>query len=167
MSKKFSKTRKISRKQRSKRNKKTRSNRKRGGGIMDKLYSEATQKFNEKDVMEQDKIKDAIDNLSKLGKNVPGSEGEENPYNLDNYNSKEELLDASEKIKQTKIMYIKSKGTSEYNKYGVKDTTKQKDCINLCKELGVVKRKRPTSGLQQYFSTYETDTTCNEICDPN
>jgi hypothetical protein len=178
MSKKFSKTRKISRKQRSKKNRKSRSNPKRGGGLMnvfksatqqllDKLYSDAITKFGETDTIQKDKIMDAIDNLSKLGKNVPDKEGVTNPYNLDNYETKQDLLDASEKIKQTKIMYIKSKGTSELpNEYGVTNLTKQRKCINLCKELGLVERKRTTTGLQQKFYTYGEDSTCNEICDP-
>lgn len=179
MSKNFSKTRKTTRKQKSKRNKKTRSNRKIGGGFMDMLkspekkllddlYLRAISIFQENDVVEQDLIKDAIDNLSKLGKNVPGKEEAENPYKLDNYKSKEQLLEASEKIKQTKIMYIKSKGTSEpMNEHGLKNTTKETKCVNLCKELGLVKRKRTSTGLQQKFFTYEGDTMCADICDPD
>lgn len=102
MSKKFSKTRKISRKQRSKRNKKTRSNRKRGGDVrslfgfkpkqpedsnkvqenpnkatLEGLYEEAINKFNktEKPLTEKEKvdIRDAIDNLSLLGTKVTSS----------------------------------------------------------------------------------------------
>jgi hypothetical protein len=94
MSKKFSKTRKISRKQRSKRNKKTRSNRKRGGegsitstnlentnkDLLEGLYKGAIDKFDdEKDLTEyrklteeeKIKIRNAIDNLSQLGTKVP------------------------------------------------------------------------------------------------
>lgn len=84
MSKKFSKTRKISRKQRSKRNKKTRSNRKRGGDVFFKstkpenpnkatlegLYEEAINKFNPQTEEETVYIRDAIDNLSQLGTKV-------------------------------------------------------------------------------------------------
>ena len=161
MSKKFSKTRKISRKQRSKRNKKTRSNRKVFGGNMDRLYLEAIEKFNERDATEQDKIKDAIDNLSKLGKNVPGSE-KANPYNLALYETKQKLLDASEKIKQTKIAYIQAYS----NSLNVDNITKLRKCKEKCYDLVLVERQPKKTIVQKLFSKRPV-TICDKICDTN
>ncbi len=85
MSKKFSKTRKISRKQRSKKNRKSITNRKVGGDFSDyfkssstkllaKLYVDAFNKFKIPNIEleEGDKqvIRNAIDNLSQLGTKI-------------------------------------------------------------------------------------------------